>query len=63
MFMLYRFDGCNLCELVLHKCYVNDCVLQHVVVCWVTTLNPPEGDPPPHSHPLVHCVLPQDLRL
>jgi hypothetical protein len=24
MFLLYHSDGCNICELVLHECYVND---------------------------------------
>jgi hypothetical protein len=24
MFLLYHSEGCNICELVLHKCYVND---------------------------------------
>jgi hypothetical protein len=24
MFLLYHSEGCNICELVLHECYVND---------------------------------------
>jgi hypothetical protein len=24
MFLLYHSKGCNICELVLHECYVND---------------------------------------
>jgi hypothetical protein len=24
MFLLYHSKGCNICEMVLHKCYVND---------------------------------------
>jgi hypothetical protein len=24
MFLLYHSEGCNICEMVLHKCYVND---------------------------------------
>jgi hypothetical protein len=24
MFLLYHFEGCNIYELVLHECYVND---------------------------------------
>jgi hypothetical protein len=24
MFMLYHSEGCNICELVLHECYIND---------------------------------------
>jgi hypothetical protein len=24
MFLLYHSEGCNICELVLHVCYVND---------------------------------------
>jgi hypothetical protein len=24
MFLLYHSEGCNICESVLHECYVND---------------------------------------
>jgi hypothetical protein len=24
MFLLYCYEGCNICEMVLHECYVND---------------------------------------
>jgi hypothetical protein len=24
MFLLYHPEGCNICEMVLHECYVND---------------------------------------
>jgi hypothetical protein len=24
MFLLYHSEGCNICELVLHECYIND---------------------------------------
>jgi hypothetical protein len=24
MFLLYHFEGCNICKLVLHECYIND---------------------------------------
>jgi hypothetical protein len=24
MFLLYHSEGCNICELVLHECYVNN---------------------------------------
>jgi hypothetical protein len=24
MFLLYHSEGCNICEMVLHECYVND---------------------------------------
>jgi hypothetical protein len=24
MFLLYHSEGCNICELALHECYVND---------------------------------------
>jgi hypothetical protein len=24
MFLLYLSKGCNICELVLHECYIND---------------------------------------
>jgi hypothetical protein len=24
MFLLYHSEGCNICELVLYECYVND---------------------------------------
>jgi hypothetical protein len=24
MFLLYQFKGCNICEMVLQECYVND---------------------------------------
>jgi hypothetical protein len=30
MFLLYHSEGCNICELVLHKCYVNDL---HTTTC------------------------------
>jgi hypothetical protein len=23
MFLLYHYEGCNICEMVLHECYVN----------------------------------------
>jgi hypothetical protein len=30
MFRLYHFEGCNICEMVLHECYVNDL---HNTIC------------------------------
>jgi hypothetical protein len=42
MFLLYHSEECNICEMVPHECYVNDlhtCILQHAVVCWVTTVS------------------------
>jgi hypothetical protein len=30
MFLLYHSDGCNICELVLHECYINDL---HTTTC------------------------------
>jgi hypothetical protein len=30
MFMLYHSEGCNICEMVLHECYVNDL---HTTTC------------------------------
>jgi hypothetical protein len=24
MFLLYHSEGCNICELILHECYIND---------------------------------------
>jgi hypothetical protein len=30
MFLLYHSKGCNICELVLHKCYINDL---HTTTC------------------------------
>jgi hypothetical protein len=38
MFLLYHSEGCNICEMVLHECYMlTTCILQYAVVCWVTT--------------------------
>jgi hypothetical protein len=30
MFLLYHSEGCNICEMVLHECYVNDL---HTTTC------------------------------
>jgi hypothetical protein len=30
MFLLYHSEGCNICELVLHECYINDL---HTTTC------------------------------
>jgi hypothetical protein len=30
MFLLYHYEGCNICEMVLHECYVNDL---HTIIC------------------------------
>jgi hypothetical protein len=30
MFLLYHSEGCNICEFVLHECYVNDL---HTTTC------------------------------
>jgi hypothetical protein len=30
MFLLYHSEGCNICEMVLHECYVNDL---HTTIC------------------------------
>jgi hypothetical protein len=30
MFLLYHSKGCNICEMVLHECYVNDL---HTTIC------------------------------
>jgi hypothetical protein len=30
MFLLYHSEGCNICEMVLHECYINDL---HTTTC------------------------------
>jgi hypothetical protein len=30
MFQLYHSEGCNICKIVLHECYVNDL---HTTTC------------------------------
>jgi hypothetical protein len=40
MFLLYHSEGCNICEMVLHECYVNDL---HTTTC--------SGMPGHHRHP------------
>jgi hypothetical protein len=30
MFLLYHSKGCNICEIILHVCYVNDL---HTIIC------------------------------
>jgi hypothetical protein len=35
MFLLYHSKGCNICESVIHECYVND-FYTATVVYWVT---------------------------
>jgi hypothetical protein len=30
MFLLYHSEGCNICEMEFHKCYVNDL---HTTTC------------------------------
>jgi hypothetical protein len=30
MFLLYHSEGCNICEMVLHECYVNEL---HTTTC------------------------------
>jgi hypothetical protein len=30
MFLLYHSEGCNICEMVFHECYVNDL---HTITC------------------------------
>jgi hypothetical protein len=37
MFLLYHYEGYNICEMYFTNVMSTTCILQHAVVCWVTT--------------------------